>query len=564
MSQKRLRILFYSLWIIAAVAQAYFQGLNDDEGYYWRWSQHLAWGYFDHPPVIAWIIAAGFALFKNQLGVRLVTVIFSTLSIFLLERIIKPKDLKLFYVIVASISMIHTFSTLTKPEAPLFFFSVAFFYLYQRFLEKNSLSNALLLGMTIGLLFLSKQTGVLIVIFTIISNLRLLKNRYFWYAVGVSLILAAPHVIWQIDNSFPSLRFQAVERAGGALTLPLILKKTLSYFIELLSIGNPVVFFFYWYALVKIKPENYLEKSLKYNYFGLVLFFLLVSYKQGYANYWLYATLIPYVYYGYKFLSVRPLPRKIVLGIFPAMIFVLLAVRLFDVVDFLPESKVTHDWKGAADKHRWSGWSQELLAVAGDRPVLFLNNYRPTGEYTFYTGKFSATYNEHNGRKDQFDIWDSVDALRGKEVVLVSENPLPGSAKFGECNYEGGHFDNNYRIISNFQGYAHMDIIADNMSKTVGCKQKIELNLRLQKWNGQPGMFHADGRDPSYIVSIFYRGDRPVLEQKTKIKETAATASLPLQLEAPAAPGEYTLQLSVLTQDLPVTTASEKMRITVK
>jgi 4-amino-4-deoxy-L-arabinose transferase-like glycosyltransferase len=29
-----------------------------DEAYYWQWARNLAWGYYDHPPLVAWIIAA--------------------------------------------------------------------------------------------------------------------------------------------------------------------------------------------------------------------------------------------------------------------------------------------------------------------------------------------------------------------------------------------------------------------------------------------------------------------------------------------------------------------------
>ena len=29
-----------------------------DEAYYWQWAQHLDWGYYDHPPLVAWLIAA--------------------------------------------------------------------------------------------------------------------------------------------------------------------------------------------------------------------------------------------------------------------------------------------------------------------------------------------------------------------------------------------------------------------------------------------------------------------------------------------------------------------------
>ena len=30
--------------------------LVPDEAYYWQWSRHLALGYHDHPPMIAWTI----------------------------------------------------------------------------------------------------------------------------------------------------------------------------------------------------------------------------------------------------------------------------------------------------------------------------------------------------------------------------------------------------------------------------------------------------------------------------------------------------------------------------
>lgn len=47
-------------------------GLIFDECYYWVWSLHLQPCYFDHPPLVAWIIAAGHALLgHNALAVRL-------------------------------------------------------------------------------------------------------------------------------------------------------------------------------------------------------------------------------------------------------------------------------------------------------------------------------------------------------------------------------------------------------------------------------------------------------------------------------------------------------------
>src|SRR5262249_18015741 len=39
--------------------------LSYDEAYYWLWSKHLAAGYYDHPPAIAFAIRAGTALFGD-------------------------------------------------------------------------------------------------------------------------------------------------------------------------------------------------------------------------------------------------------------------------------------------------------------------------------------------------------------------------------------------------------------------------------------------------------------------------------------------------------------------
>ena len=37
--------------------------LTPQEAYYWLWSRDLAWSYFDHPPLVAWSIAAATAVF---------------------------------------------------------------------------------------------------------------------------------------------------------------------------------------------------------------------------------------------------------------------------------------------------------------------------------------------------------------------------------------------------------------------------------------------------------------------------------------------------------------------
>src|SRR5919206_1781225 len=60
--------------------------LYADEAYYWLWSLRPAAGYYDHPPLVAWLIALSAPVVPGEVGVRLLflaagalTVVFAAL-----------------------------------------------------------------------------------------------------------------------------------------------------------------------------------------------------------------------------------------------------------------------------------------------------------------------------------------------------------------------------------------------------------------------------------------------------------------------------------------------------
>src|SRR5438477_1715497 len=75
------------IWLVAAAAAVLrvllFAGveLYVDEAYYWLWSRRPAFGYFDHPPVVAWLIWATSNVIPGELGVRIAFVICSGLTV---------------------------------------------------------------------------------------------------------------------------------------------------------------------------------------------------------------------------------------------------------------------------------------------------------------------------------------------------------------------------------------------------------------------------------------------------------------------------------------------------
>src|SRR5207249_9861477 len=79
------------LAILALVAlrlvAAAFTPLTFDEAYYWMWSRHLAGGYYDHPPMVAFVIRAGTLIAGDtELGVRLVSILLALPMSFAIYR----------------------------------------------------------------------------------------------------------------------------------------------------------------------------------------------------------------------------------------------------------------------------------------------------------------------------------------------------------------------------------------------------------------------------------------------------------------------------------------------
>jgi len=85
------RLLFYTAWIILGLIQSGLTELQDDEAYYWVYSKYLSWGYFDHPPMIAVLVKMGYAIFPNELGVRLFPLLLNVLSLVIIEKLISKK-----------------------------------------------------------------------------------------------------------------------------------------------------------------------------------------------------------------------------------------------------------------------------------------------------------------------------------------------------------------------------------------------------------------------------------------------------------------------------------------
>lgn len=207
---------FLLFWFVLNILQVSLMELTSDEGYYWFYAQHLQWGYYDHPPMIAAMIKLGTAFFPGELGVRFFNVVSSTASLALFFSLL-PDEYKRksrTYLVLSSAPLLHYLTFLVFPDGPLLFFSLLFLVVYKRFLQKESIATAVLLGLSLALMAYSKYHGALVLLFTVAANPKLLKSGYFYGSLFLAALLFAPHLWWQYQHQFPTLKYHLGGRTG--------------------------------------------------------------------------------------------------------------------------------------------------------------------------------------------------------------------------------------------------------------------------------------------------------------------------------------------------------------
>lgn len=420
-SRNSTSILFYLfLFILAGINlfQSGFTALNNDEAYYWMYSKYLAWGYFDHPPMIAVMIKAGYLLFQNELGVRLLIVLSMAASLMIIWSLIdketgwKNDNILYFFMLVLILPVFNIYGFIATPDSPLIFFSVLFLFAYKRFLNNDSWKNTIMISITIAAVMYSKYHAALLIILVILSNLGLLKNLRFYVAAILAVLLFVPHIYWQFINDFPSFKYHLVDRVSGLNpgNIP-------EYISNLLVFQNPVILPLCIWLTIKKRPGSKFDRALYFILYGFMIFFLAESFRYRIQPQWTVLMAIPILIIVLRNIDFSPAIGKTVRWVTFVMLPIIIVGRSALIFNFLPVSFLKDEY------HDYKKRVEEIAKLAGDRPVVFTNSYQDPSVYTFYTGKFAHSLNNLNYRRTQYDLWDFEEKLHGKEVLYVPHWP---------------------------------------------------------------------------------------------------------------------------------------------
>src|SRR5580693_7100710 len=164
------------LGLIALVAamtvlRGLYAGLTDlrtDEAYYWTWSKENALSFLDHPPMIAWFIRIGTAVFGDtNLGVRFAGIVAMLVTQLLLADIVRRVTHDVRAVVLAVLmpeAALYYGLLMAKvaPDVALIPFAVAMLWALVRLTESGDQRWWLAAGLFGGLSLLSKFTALML------------------------------------------------------------------------------------------------------------------------------------------------------------------------------------------------------------------------------------------------------------------------------------------------------------------------------------------------------------------------------------------------------------------
>lgn len=436
------RLVFYTAWLLINVIQGGYTELFDDEAYYWIYSLFPAWGYFDHPPIIAMLIKAGYAIFPNELGVRFFVILLNTATIYITGQLIDKKNDLLFYAIAVSIGIAHLGGMIAVPDVPLLFFTATFFWLYRRLLARQNVVNAVLLGINMACMLYSKYHGILIIGFTFLSNLKLFRHYTIYLAGVITTLLYIPHLYWQYRHDWPSVYFHLFERNASHYDI----NYTFEYLLGQIAIAGPVAGWLLIWAAWRYKPVTDLERALKFTLVGFYVVFLVSTLKGRVEANWTVPAFIPLMVICHQYLKQNERFRKWLYCSVPFTLLIAAGVRFYMMANVPPSPRLSKD-----EMHGNKMWTSALQLQAGESPIVFLNTYQRASKYWFYTKDTAFSLNTPYYRRNNFNLWPLEDSLIGKPAFLA----IPETADYfrnffrkKKWNYPRTSHVNNYFSFS--------------------------------------------------------------------------------------------------------------------
>ena len=218
-----------------------------DEAYFYFWGRYPAWGFYDHPPMVGWWLAALRQLSDHPLMLRLPALLAPVFLAWLARRVLRSHGEETGWQAGTLVLLLplNAWNVAITTDVPLMVFGFATVVWYLRALRTGRAVDFVLCGLLLGGALLSKYFAGFLAL--AVAGHLLWRPR--WRTIGgrlraLLLVVAGAlpqalvQVYWNAQHCWPNLMFNFVNRhdtAGWSLKTPAL------YLVSVVYVLTPLV-----------------------------------------------------------------------------------------------------------------------------------------------------------------------------------------------------------------------------------------------------------------------------------------------------------------------------------
>ncbi|MBP1640860.1 MAG: hypothetical protein H6Q17_2443 [Bacteroidetes bacterium] len=420
------------LFSLLRVVLASVMGLMPQDAYYCYYGDHPALSYFDHPPMIGYLLHLAVFIFgKSALALHATDFMVTSGTLFFLylflRRILHDDDLKRAFILIVTAPFITLLCINSTPDVPLLFFWSLSLLLIHKAIVDGKWYFWLFGGITSGLAFDSKYTAVFLafglfayLLYSKEHRKSLINGQFILFAIAFALT-CLPVAIWNYQNDFISLKYQSTERASTMSTgFKFEPRLFLGYFGTQLALALPLFFLLIFRASFDTLKKFVLRKEIPGHQlfsasFTLPLF---VSFTAIAFIYWVKINWLMPVYLTATVLVVPYFKNDKVIR-WQTVFSIILHLVAFVELAWMPFPVNSDDtWWG------WDKLAKEVQTVKAKHPGYFVfsdDSYKTSAALNFYLPEHVYGGNLIERHAFQFALDDrDVLPLAGRNAIYVS------------------------------------------------------------------------------------------------------------------------------------------------
>ncbi|MGB9678149.1 MAG: ArnT family glycosyltransferase, partial [Candidatus Ratteibacteria bacterium] len=410
--------LFFTL--ILKLFLSFFFPLTGDEAYFITTGKTFDVGYYEHPPMIWWIIyifSCGGKYTFHFFYYRLFSVFSTLVIVILILRLLREEKNAYLISSLFLFSPVYLLSFLITNDIPLLlftFFSGTFFF---KGIKEEKKIFFVISGIFFGLAFLSKYLSILylagIFCFTVFKNERKYWKNFIIFIFS-SLPLIFINFYWNYNHCWINFLFNLVYRKK---TEYLKIKNIVLFFLSLFFLITPYLFFLF------LKEKFFIRKKLETGYdffffvFSIPVFLLfLLSFLRAVGLHW-YISFIPFSFLLLRDFEENKILKSIkIASYFDGFIIIIIISLLLSSVNIFKNHKKYSEI--IMFKNPYSVC--DYLNKFKEEYIFATPNYTHTAIMSYYCKKDFIVFGDlgHSGR--EYDITFDFKKIDGKDILIFS------------------------------------------------------------------------------------------------------------------------------------------------